>query len=209
MVKFAVPLLALLTAFGIPAHAQESKSDVFFGYSLFHANPATSGAKSVSLNGGAASYAYNFTHSVAVVGEFAGYGTSNFDFGTIVTTNGTTVSNVRADDSIYTLLFGPRFSYHRFQRFTPFGQVLIGTATGNQDLIAPSSVRGFAHETGLPFALAVGGGVDARINNHFSARLGQLEYLMTRFSEFATTVTSSGPLTQNNLRYSAGIVIHF
>lgn len=208
MVRLTVCLSALLTLFGIPAHAQESKSDVFFGYSFFHVNPATAGAKSFSLNGGSASYAYNLKDSVALVGEFGGYGNSNFNFGTVVTINGTPVSNVRADDSIYTLLLGPRFSYHRFQRFTPFGQVLVGAATGDQALLSPSSVRFASVESGYRFALAVGGGVDARIKNRFSVRLGQLEYLMTRFPEFVTT-TSNAQQTQNNIRYSAGIVIHF
>ena len=51
--------------------------------------------------------------------------------------------------------------------------------------------------------MALGGGVDARINNRFSVRLGQLEYLMTRFDE------GSAGSNQSNLRFSTGVVIHF
>jgi hypothetical protein len=52
--------------------------------------------------------------------------------------------------------------------------------------------------------MTIGGGVDYRINNRFSIRPLQVDYLLTRFSE-----GTSNNQTQNNLRASTGIVIHF
>jgi hypothetical protein len=52
-------------------------------------------------------------------------------------------------------------------------------------------------DTETAFAMALGGGVDVRVGGPFSVRLGQLDYLMTRF----------GDTRQNNFRFSAGVVI--
>jgi hypothetical protein len=52
--------------------------------------------------------------------------------------------------------------------------------------------------------MKIGGGVDYRINHRLSLRPLQVDYLMTRFPE-GTASTQ----TQNNLRASTGIVMHF
>jgi hypothetical protein len=53
--------------------------------------------------------------------------------------------------------------------------------------------------------MAIGGGVDYRLTNRFSLRPLQVDYLLTRFPEG----TPNNSQTQNNLRASTGIVIHF
>lgn len=184
MLRVAVCLLAVLAILGVPAHAQEhSKVDVFAGYSLFRFNPATSGVDSFNLHGGSASFAYNAKDWVGLVGDFGGY--HNGDI------LGTGVSATE-----YTYLFGPHVSYRRHERFTPFGQILFGGAHVNGTVFGTSG-------SDNAFAMALGGGVDARINNRFSVRLGQLEYVMTRFDEGAAGSN------QSNLRFSTGVVIHF
>lgn len=184
MARVAVCLLALLVIFGIPAHAQEySKVDVFAGYSLFRATPATSGFNSFTLNGGSASGAFNINNWLGGVADFGGYHNGN-------------ILNTGASGTLYTYLFGPRVSYRKYDRFTPFGQVLFGGAHASSTTFAAGSEHAFAW--------ALGGGLDARVNNRFSVRLGQLEYLMTRFGELG-----SGSKTQNNFRFSAGVLIHF
>jgi hypothetical protein len=52
--------------------------------------------------------------------------------------------------------------------------------------------------------MAIGGGVDYRLTNRFSLRPLQVDYLLTRFNEGTPNNQS-----QNNLRASTGIVIHF
>jgi hypothetical protein len=80
---------------------------------------------------------------------------------------------------------------HSSERFTPFAHALFGGARSS------SSVFGFsASETA--FAMALGGGVDIGSRN-LAFRIGQFDYLMTRF----------GGVRQNDFRYSAGIVFRF
>jgi opacity protein-like surface antigen len=58
--------------------------------------------------------------------------------------------------------------------------------------------------TSNSFAMTVGGGLDAKLSDRFAVRLGQFEYFLTRFPE-----TTSSRETQNNLRFSTGIVFRF
>jgi opacity protein-like surface antigen len=182
--KVVVCLLAL-TAIGTAARAQEtSKFDVFAGYSYVRANPSTSGVDGFNLHGGSASIAYNATDWLAAVADFGGYHSSD-------------ILGTGVDGTLSTYLFGPRVSYRRHARVTPFGQVLFGVAhIGDSGL-------GFSASNNS-FAMSVGGGVDLKLSKHFSVRPVQLDYLLTRFDELGT-----GGQTQNNLRVSTGIVFHF
>ena len=106
--------------------------------------------------------------------------------------------------SAYTYLFGPQFS-RRSQHWTPFVHALFGGATLSDIQVSttpsPSAFfnRSFSANS---FATALGGGVDVNFNKHIGARLFQAEYLMTRF-------TDGNDNKQNNLRASAGLVLHF
>jgi opacity protein-like surface antigen len=183
--KLLVSLLAVLSLFGATAHAQDtSKIDIFAGYSYLQANPGVSGVDSFHLNGGTASAAYNFKNCLSGVADFGGY------------TNGNVLGS-GASGTLSTYLFGPRVSYHRFGRITPFGQVLFGAAHAN------SSVFGTANSENS-FAMSVGGGVDYRLYHHLAIRPFQVDYLMTRLG-----VRTMGTQTQNNLRVSTGIVFRF
>jgi len=184
--RVVVSLLGFASLFGVAAQAQERKTiDVFAGYSYVRANPATPGAQSFSLNGGSASIAYNVNHWLSGVADFGGYTNSN-------------ILGSRTSDTLSTYLFGPRVSYHRFGRVTPFGQVLFGVGhTGRELLVSANSQNAFA--------MTVGGGFDYRLSSHFSVRGAQVEYLLTRFNEFG----NPGAQSQNNLRVSTGIVFHF
>jgi opacity protein-like surface antigen len=184
--KFIVCLFVFGLLFGTAAHAQDvPKFDLFAGYSYLHANPATSGISSFGMNGGSASLAYNPNNWLGAVADFGGYHANNI-LGTGV--NGT----------LSTYLFGPRVSYRRNSRITPFGQVLFGVAhIGGDNGLAFSASNN-------SFAMTVGGGLDLKLSQHFSIRPVQIDYLLTRFDELAL-----GAQTQNNLRVSTGIVFHF
>ena len=181
-----VSLLAVASLFGVAAEAQERKTvDVFAGYSYVRANPATSGSNGFNLNGGSASVAYNFNNWLSGVADFGGYTNTN-------------ILGSGASGTLSTYLFGPRVSYHRFSRVTPFGEVLFGVAHTGANLLNTTNSQD-------AFAMTVGGGVDYRISSHFSVRAAKVDYLLTRFNEFNTTNTQS----QNNLRVSTGIVFRF
>ena len=54
------------------------------------------------------------------------------------------------------------------------------------------------------FAMAIGAGVDFKVSHRFSVRPLQVDYLMTRFNELGL-----GAQSQDNLRVSTGVVLHF
>lgn len=101
------------------------------------------------------------------------------------------IGGVPVDGNIYSYLFGPKLAY-RSGRFTAFAQALFGGAHATESaFMNPQSDNAFA--------MALGGGLDANATSHISVRFIQAEYFMTRFfSE-----------TQNNARFSAGVVFRF
>jgi hypothetical protein len=184
--RFIVPLLCLVTIFGISASAQEQpKIDVFAGYSYLRSYPATPGVGGFNLNGGSASAAYNLRDWVSGVADFGGYN--------IGTANGVNVNN-----HVLTYMFGPRFTYRGYRKISPFGQVLFGAAREGSGVFANANSH-------TALATSFGGGVDWNVRDRFSIRPLQFDYILTHFPE----ATGGTNLTQNNLRVSAGIVFHF
>ncbi len=184
--RIVVSLLALVTVFGLSAKAQElPKIDASVSYSYLRANPATSGFSGFSLNGGSASAAYNVRDWLSGVADFGGYhvGSSN---------------GVNVDNHMLTYLFGPRVTYRKYRRISPFGQMLFGAARAGSDVFATSNSH-------TAFATAFGVGVDWNVRDRFSIRPLQFDYLLTHLPE----VANGNSQTQNNLRVSTGIVFHF
>jgi opacity protein-like surface antigen len=179
-------VLGLVLLFGVTAFAQDNpKADVFLGYSYVRVNPGTiSGVPGFNLNGGSASVNYSGGHTFGVVGEFSGYHAGN-------------IGGVPASGTLLTYMFGPRLTYHGGSRFSPFAHALFGGAR-----VTGSAFGGTASANS--FAVAIGGGVDAKIADHVAVRLGQFDYLLTRFD-----VSGTGRTSQNNLRYSGGVVFRW
>ena len=101
-------------------------------------------------------------------------------------------SPLGASFKIHTFMFGPIVRFTNKSRVTPFAHALFGGVHGS------ASAGGFgAGET--DFSWAAGGGIDVGVNHRFAVRLAQADFLQTRIAS----------LTQNNFRYSAGIVIKF
>jgi hypothetical protein len=55
-----------------------------------------------------------------------------------------------------------------------------------------------------PFAMALGVGLDVVVNKRFSLRLGEADWLLTRFTNIWTNTNN-----QNNFRYVGGVVFTF
>lgn len=173
-------LMALLLLVGVTAKAQDSsKAEVFVGYSYFRFNPGA-GQTGLSFNGGVGSFAYNITHMFSAVGEVGGY-----------QNGGVGGSGVSVTTASY--LFGPKIS-KSVGKITPFAQTLLGGAH--------AKLGGSGSGGSSAFALAVGGGVDFGLTRHLALRVGQLDYVYTRFIDIGTG-------NQNNFRYSGGIVVKF
>jgi hypothetical protein len=88
--------------------------------------------------------------------------------------------------STYTYLFGPQISLP--SSVSPFGHLLVGGAHNSTGGVGNSS-----------FSMALGGGIDAELVHGIHWRLIQADYLMTQF----------GSRSQNNFRFSTGIVLRF
>jgi hypothetical protein len=151
-------------------------------YSYVRANAANSGG-GYNLNGGSASFAYNFSDRLALVADGGIYRFGGLPPG--------------FDSTLYTYLFGPRFTFRKLRRVTPFAQVLLGGSRLN------ASSGGLSAGENA-FSMAMGGGIDWPLRRRFSIRLIQAEYLLTRFDR----VTGSSA-TQNDVRISTGLVFRF
>jgi hypothetical protein len=185
--RWIVAVMGLACAFARTTEAQQASAltpqfEVSGTYSYIRANAANSGG-GYNLNGGSASFAYNFSDRIAVVADGGVYRFGGLPSG--------------LDSTMYTYLFGPRFTFRKVRRVTPFAQILLGGGRLN------ASAGGInAGENG--FSMAVGGGVDLPFRRRFSIRLIQAEYLLTRFDR-VTGVSA----TQNDVRISAGLVFRF
>jgi opacity protein-like surface antigen len=168
-----VGLLVVLLCFSTAAMAQDTpKGEFSAGFSYVRINPGSS-LPGVNLSGWYASLAGNVNDWFGVVGEFSGHYGKPANLGT----------------DAHTYLFGPRISYRKNEKLTPFVHVLMGAARA-----------GAGPGTGTTaFAMAMGGGVDARVTDGIAIRAVQFDYVMTRFFEQA----------QHNIRLSAGITFRF
>ncbi len=94
-----------------------------------------------------------------------------------------------ANATEHNFLFGPRVSV-QVQRFRPFAELLVGGSHVSRG-------NGIS-DSNTSFASAVGGGLDYRVAGPLSVR-GQFDWVTTRFYG----------ATQNGVRLSTGIAIHF
>lgn len=203
---YLAPATSLFTAQATTKSKSSSSSgethpavDLFAGYSFvrFSTNttvptlPTASHVKETfNWHGLEASLAGNVNRWFSLVGDFGVYRIKDVP------------PNVSG--SAYTFLFGPQFSL-RHEHWTPFVHALFGAARLSDISVTPPTTtsaffnRSFSENS---FAAALGGGVDANFNKHIGVRLFQVDYLLTKF-------TDGGDNKQNNLRASAGLVLHF
>src|SRR5579864_7493790 len=164
--------------------------DLFAGYSYIRFRTDAGTKEAFNTHGFTGALAGNVNRWFSLVGDFGAYRIKDLPPSVI--------------GSAYTYLFGPQFS-HRGQHWTPFVHALFGGArlADIQVSTTPSPSAFFNRSfSANSFATALGGGLDANFNKHLGVRLFQAEYLMTRF-------TDGNNNKQNNLRASAGLVLHF
>ena len=98
-----------------------------------------------------------------------------------------------ANTKLYTYTFGPVVSARKDAPFVPFAHALFGGFHQSLDVLGVSgSTNGFAME--------IGGGVDVRMSDKLAIRAGQFDWV---------SLHANGGSSNNNFRYSAGIVFHF
>src|SRR5579864_5129593 len=164
--------------------------DLFAGYSYIRFRTDAGTKEAFNTHGFTGALAGNVNRWFSLVGDFGAYRIK--DLPPAVT------------GSAYTYLFGPQFS-RRGEHWTPFFHALFGAArlADIQASTIPTGSaffnRSFSQNS---FATALGLGLDANINKHVGIRIFQVEYLLTKF-------TDGGDNKQDNLRASAGLVLHF
>jgi len=119
---------------------------------------------------------------------FTGQVAANFNdwLGLVGEITGTYQHSTAFDANIYTFMAGPRVSYRKEERTTPFAHVLFGVTRA--DVFS---------STDTAFSMAIGGGMDFKVNDRVAIRAGQLDWYLTKFNNN----------TENNFRFAAGVTI--
>jgi len=160
-----------------------TKGNIFFGYSYEHTPVVTNDA--INTNGWEASMEGKLIPFLGLVVDVDGH----YGSGTFAGVCSLTCTFVGADVAEHNVLFGPRVSFQA-HGFRPFAEFLVGAGHISRS-------NGIS-DSDTSFANAVGGGLDYRIAGPVSVR-GQLDWVETRFYSN----------TQNGVRFSTGIAVHF
>jgi hypothetical protein len=98
----------------------------------------------------------------------------------------------------YNFLLGAQFSPRKYERWTPFGELMYGhQGTRGQAVAVGTEFT----EVGTGRALLAGGGLDRKINQRFALRF-KADYLQT-----GTAFPLQPKQKQDNFRFSVGVVI--
>lgn len=222
--KKSITLIAGVLLFTLVAAATDiPKYETFLGYTYVRTNlnNNNNGAlersiDSFDMHGGSGQFIYNFSKWLSIVADAGAVHKGN-------------IRVVNVQNTTAFTLAGPRVSYRRWSRFTPYAQVLFGAAyravsrkvnavtdltTPVLPVVSPGNLfpgpgeqitaRVNATQNGY-FAMTAGGGLDIKINKHFTFRPVAVDYFLTRFPDIMTGDTTN----QNNLRASAGITFTF
>ena len=180
--KAYLMLAIALILLGGTALAQDAapKAELFGGFSYIRT------AAHHNINGWNAQAAYNVKRWFGFAADFAGH------YQTLDNNTG------EPGSSLHTFLFGPQL-YDRAGRITGFAHALFGGASvGDNFRLFGQSVPG----QGTSFAMALGGGIDANVDETFAVRIFQADYL--RLS--ATSPFTNESEGRNNFRLSLGVV---
>jgi hypothetical protein len=185
----AVCIGAALFLFAGFANAQAPTSgNIFVGYSFENASSTafnTADLHRPNLQGWEATLEGKVFPIMGIVADFSGhYGSSSFTV--LPPEGGPFTATVTGHEE--EVMFGPRFSFP-VGKLRPFAEVEVGVGHINTS-------NGFGSDT--TFATALGGGFDYRIFRPLAWRF-QGDYVSTRF--FGAT--------QNDIRFSTGIVFRF
>ena len=197
--KKIVCLMFLVLLCSLAAFAQDvPKFEWFLGYNYVRVN-STTRISSYSANGGSSQVAYNFNKYLSGVFDIGGYH------------NGV-VNGFNIDNTMLSYLWGPRVNIRKGRVIpyfnTLFGGVWFGASTAK--LVTPCTSTSCGGPTSTTeraagslnaFAMAIGGGLDIKINKHASFRPIGLDYFLTRLKN----PVLQDDHNQHNLRYSAGI----
>lgn len=213
-------IMGLLLLAGSMMAQEVPTAEGYLGYTFIRINPSTK-VNGFTSNGGLGSFQVNFNKNFGVLGEFSGIHKTGVNIGG---------PDIPLEQTQFTYLFGPRVFINKAGRFSPFVEYLFGGVHNSRSFSVPNSVLspGFTVPSGVTaevgatatrfrstqnaFAMAVGGGLDIKLNRHVAIRPAQLDYLPTHFSPLnipGVPFTLNDVRWQHNLRYSTGVVFRF
>jgi opacity protein-like surface antigen len=219
-------VLALLCSSYAFAQSDYKKYELFGGYSLIHFDRATDSNNATLtdllerkeiLNGFNVSANYNFHKYAGVVFDYS-YHFREDEFTTAFSGPPVTLTG-SVDTHLHNILGGIQFKNNSNDGpvFKPFGYGVAGIAIQKVDLESPQllpaiGVTGVSQNE-TSFALAVGGGVDLRLNDRFDVRVAKVDLNFIRRGDQQFPRAVGGPVvlpstTQYNVRFGVGIVIH-
>ena len=186
--------------------------EVYGDYSYMQFNPTITGINSYAFNGGGGGAQWNIVRMFGIKGDFQGYGSKQVTYNVtspIITSAGIIpVGTYKSNFNMFQYFFGPVVNVP-LHRVTVFGEILFGqnntngyASLSNAIIAGGGTIKGVA--TQHPFAMAVGGGFDLNLNKHIALRLGEFDYLLTRFSNPIINTNN-----QNSFRYVGGVVFKF
>ena len=204
-------LFCTVLVVGVSASAQD-RFEVFGEYSYLHFSPTITGVSSRSFNGGGGGASLNFLKIFAIKGDLMGYGSTTFTrtYPTPVVIPGKGVipaGTYTSQGNMFTYLFGPVLRIPT-PVIKPFGEVLFGgsytDAYVNLSKQIDANGGTIASPTQHPFTMAAGGGVDVSVSHRLAIRVGEFDYVLTRYTNPLTSTNN-----QNNFRYCGGVILRF
>jgi hypothetical protein len=191
-----------------------TRGTIFGGYSLLHSSNDL-GSTSIggsnfnlggSLGGWEAQGTFNFTRHFGLTADFSGNSKQLAGFSALGFSAGT-------QQHMYDMLFGPTVTGY-FGKSSVFGHALFGAALSSLSAgVSAPIVGGISAplDSSHAFAMAFGGGIDIGLSRHFAIRAAQVDYIRTNFNtlDSLTGLTSGTSTSQNNFRYSGGVIWRF
>ena len=210
----SLPLLSIAQETGQPA----ARGTVYGGYSLLHANNdlGSSIGSNIggsgfnlggnNLNGWEGQGTFNFTRHFGVTADFSGNSQQLAGVSFLGFSAGT-------QQHIYNMLFGPTVTGY-FGKSSVFGHALFGAALSSLSAGVTAPIVGGISaplDSSHAFAMAFGGGIDIGLSRHFAIRAAQVDYIRTNFNtlDSLTGLTTGTSTSQNNFRYSGGVIWRF
>jgi hypothetical protein len=207
----AIMCVAVLLAGSVFASA-EDRAEVFVGYSYLHFSPTITGLNARNFNGGGGGATLYFLKILGVKADFMGYGSTTFTrtypTPVVIPGKGTIPAGTYSSQgNMFTYLFGPEVRIPT-PLLKPFGEILFGGSYTNAYVNLSNSINSSGGSIGTPsqhpFTMAVGGGVDLTASHRLAIRLGEFDYVLTRYTNPLTSTNN-----QNNFRYCGGIIFKF
>lgn len=205
----AIVMMAIV-ALGLSASAQD-RFELYGDYSYLHFSPTLAGLKARSFNGGGVGASLYFLKIFGIKADFQGYGSTAFTVtynGPVVTPVGTIPAGTyTTQGNMFTYLFGPEVRIP-IPKVRPFGEVLFGGSQTNAYVNLKDQINNAGGTLSLgsqhPFTMALGGGLDVDVHKSVAIRLGEFDYVLSRYSNPLTSTNN-----QNNFRYCGGLVLKF